>query len=187
MNLLAAGIVLFVLLIASYSGRGAWIALGSTAMSAALLFGCLFLASIRDQSQVRANLAWVASKLPLVLHRQTAEQLVAWIEQAQAPSPCGAGQPGCSSKRALASLPAEREPLQAAATTAGWFNPKPDAKANSHAPVAWHLDERGVQLPVTSTWGFSISGTNVADRPGGPRRARTVPSVRGSAGCRSDP
>ena len=161
MSLLAAGIVLFVLLIASYSGRGTCIALGSTAMSAALLFGCLFLASSRDQSQVRANLAWVASKLPL--HRQTAEQLVAWIEQVQAPSPCGAGQPGCSSKTALASLPAEREPVQAAATTAGWFDPKPDAKANSHAPVAWRLDERGVKLPVTSPWGFSISGTNVAE------------------------
>lgn len=160
MSLFAAGIVLFVLLIASYSRRGTWIALGSMALSMAMLFGCLFLVSIHDRSQVRTSLAWVASKLPLVLDRQAAEQLAGSLERFQAPSPCGAGQPGCGT--APAPLPAKREPVQAAATTPGWFDTKPDSKA-SQSPVAWSLDDRDVQLPVTSPWGFSIHGTNIAD------------------------
>jgi hypothetical protein len=53
--------------------------------------------------------------------------------------------------------------VQAAATDPGWFDAKPDARAHSPSPVAWHLDDRDVQPPVTSPWGFSISGTNVSD------------------------
>jgi hypothetical protein len=163
LDLFAAGFVLFVLLIASYSRRSTWIALGSMALSMALLFGCLFLASVHDRNQVRTSLAWVASELPLVLDRLTAEQLAASLERLRAPSPCGAGQPGCGTEMAAAPLLAEREPVQAAATAPGWFDTKPDPKANSQSPVAWTLDERDVQLPVTSPWGFSISGTNVSD------------------------
>jgi hypothetical protein len=164
LSLFAAGIVLFVLLIASYSGRGTWIALGSMALSAALLFGCLFLASVHDRSQVRSSLAWVASELPRVLDRQTVDELAASLERLQAPSPCGAGQPSCGTETAAAPLVDEGEPVQAAATTAGWFDTKPDPKANSQSPVAWTLDDRDVQRPVTSPWGFSISGTNVSDQ-----------------------
>ena len=129
----------------------------------ALLFGCLFLATIHDQSHVRTSLAWVASKLPLVLDRQTAAELEASLERTEAPSPCGAGQPGCGTEMSAAPLLAEREPVQAAATSAGWFDTKPDLKANSQSPVAWNFDDRDVQLPVTSPWGFSISGTNASD------------------------
>jgi len=164
LSLFAAGIVLFILLIASYSGRGTWIALGSMAMSMALLFGCLFLATNHDRSRVQASLAWAESKLPLVLDRQTAEQLAALIERIQAPSPCGDGQPGCGPEAAAAPRRAEPEPMQAAATAPGWFDAKPDPKATPQSPVAWHLDDREAQLPVTSPWGFSISGTNVSDQ-----------------------
>src|SRR5262245_17901709 len=52
LSLFAAGIVLFVLLIASYSGRGTWVALGPMALSAALLFGGVFLANVHDRSQM---------------------------------------------------------------------------------------------------------------------------------------
>ena len=164
MSLFAAGVALLALFIASYWGRSTWIALGSTMMSMALLFGCLFLATIHDRSHLRTSLAWVASKLALVLDRQTAEELAASLGRIQASSPCGAGQPGCSTQMAAVPLLAEREPVQAAAaTTAGWFDTKPDAKATSQSPVAWNLDDRDVQLPVTSPWGFSITGTNVSD------------------------
>lgn len=165
LSLFAAGVVLFALLIASYSRRRTWLALGSMAMSMALLFGCLFLVTSHDRSQIRTNLAWTASKLSVLLDRQTAEQLAASLERRQAPSSCGAGQPGCGTEMAAAPLLAEREPVQAATTTAGWFDTKPDPKANSQSPVSWNLDDRDVQLPVTSPWGFSISGTNVSDHP----------------------
>jgi hypothetical protein len=164
LSLFAAGIVLFVLLIASYSGRGTWVALGSMALSATLLFGCLFLASVHDRGQVRTSLAWVANKLPLVLDRQTFEQLAASLERPQAPSPCGAGQPGCGPEPAPAQPLTEPEPVQAAATAPSWFDIKPDSKQPSQSPVAWHLDDRDVQAPVTSPWGFSIQGTNVSDQ-----------------------
>jgi hypothetical protein len=163
LSLLAAGIVLFVLLIASYSRRGTWLALGSMAMSAALLFGCLFLAISHDRSQIRTRLAWVADKLPLLLDRRTAEQLAASLERLHAPSPCGTGQPGCRPETAAAPPLAESEPVQAAATAPGWFDAKPDVQANSQSPVAWHLADRDVPPPVTSPWGFSIGGTNVSD------------------------
>jgi hypothetical protein len=154
LSLFAAGIVLFVLLIASYGGRGAWIALGSMALSAALLFGALFLASIHDRSQMRTSLAWVARELPLLLDRQTFEQLAASLERPQAPSP---------SAEIVPAQPLDQpEPVQAAATAPAWFDAKPDPKATPQSPVAWQLDERDVQ-PVTSPWGFSIQGTNVSD------------------------
>jgi hypothetical protein len=157
LSLFAAGIVLFVLLIASYSGRGTWIALGSMALSGALLFGSLFLASVHDRSQMRAGLAWVADTLPLVLDRQTAEQFAASLDQAQAPSP--------RAEIAPAEPLAQPEPVQAAATAPAWFDIKPDPKQPAQSPVAWQLDDRGVQGPVTSPWGFSIQGTNVSDQP----------------------
>jgi hypothetical protein len=160
LSLLAAGIVLFVLLIASYSRRGTWLTLGSMAMSAGLLFGCLILATAHDRSHLRASLAWAASKLPPLLDRQTAERLAASLERYQARSPCAAGQPGCGRETAIALF--NREPVQAAATSPGWFEAKPDPRANSQSPVAWTLDDRDVALPVTSPWGFSIGGTNVS-------------------------
>jgi hypothetical protein len=167
LSLFAAGIVLFVLLLASYSGRGTWIALGSMTMSMALLFGCLLLATSHDRRGIRTNLAWVAHEFPLLLDRQTAEQLAASLERLKAPSLCGAGQLGCAPEIApaqpLAEPLAERETVQAAATAPGWFDTNPDPKTNSQSPVTWQLDVRDVQ-PVTSPWGFSIHGTNVSDQ-----------------------
>jgi hypothetical protein len=158
----AAGIVFLVLLVASYSRRGAWIALGSVALSLALVSGCLFLATAPDRSQVRTRLEWVATKFPRLLDRQMAEELAASLARVQAPSPCGAGQPGCGAEMAGASPAAENKPVQAAATTPGWFDTKPATKAKSQSPVDWALVESGPQSPVTSPLGFSISGTNVS-------------------------
>jgi hypothetical protein len=163
LSLFAVGVALFALFIASYSRRYAWIALSSMTMSMALLFGCLFLATVHDRNQLRTRLASIASKLPLVLDRQTAVELAASLAPIQTASPCGAGQPDCGTEMAAAPHRAEREPVQAAATSAGWFDTKPDPKANSQSPVAWDLDDPDVELAVTSPWGFSIGGTNVSD------------------------
>ncbi|MGH9809410.1 MAG: hypothetical protein ACRD9W_19520, partial [Terriglobia bacterium] len=163
MSLFAAGIVLVVLLVASYGRRSTWIALGSITISMALLFGCLFVVTIHDRSQVRSRLAWVAGKFPLLLDQQTAEWLTASLEPTEAPSPCETGQPGCGAETAAAPPSAEREPVQAAAAPTGWFDTKPDAKTPSQSPVTWALDDRGAQGPVSSPWGFSISGTNVSN------------------------
>jgi hypothetical protein len=129
-------------------------------ISMAVLFGCLFLATIPDQNQVRTRLEWIASKFALALDRKTVGELAASLESIHAPSPCGAGQPGCGTESTAAPRRNEREPVQAAAV--GRFDTKQDPKPNSPSPVAWHPDEPGVQLPVTSPWGFSIGGTNIS-------------------------
>ena len=103
LSLFAAGIVLFVLFVASYSRRSTWLALGSMAMSMAVLFGCLFLVTIHDRSQVRARLAWAASELPFLLDQQMAAELATSFEQAPMPAP-------------PALRPVDPEPVQAAAT-----------------------------------------------------------------------
>ena len=48
-----------------------------------------------------------------------------------------------------------------ASATAGWFDTQAEPKAATY-PVAWSLDDGDAQAPVTSPWGFSINGTNVA-------------------------
>jgi len=158
LGLFAAGIVLFLLLLASYSRRRTWLSLGSVALSMALLFGCLFLVTIHDRSQVRARLAALSDKLPLLLDRDTAERLAASLEQrpatpAEAPAPDLAAVP-----------PAEPEPVQATTTAPGWFaaKPEPEPKSTtSSSLIAWSLDG-GAAGPVTSPLGFSIGGTNVS-------------------------
>jgi hypothetical protein len=146
MGLFAAGVVFLALLLASYSRRGTWIALGSIALSTAVIFGCLLLATSRDPGEVRARLAWIATRLPPV-DKDTVARLAASLERAPA-----ASQPG--------PRPTNPQPMQAAAIT-GWLDAKPDAKPTSQHPVAWQLDKSDAPVPVTSPFGFSISGTNV--------------------------
>jgi hypothetical protein len=165
LSLFAAGVALFALLIASYTGRSTWIALASTALSVAMFVGLLFFATVHEPGQVRARLAWIANELSLVADRQTAHDLESVLEPPALPLPCDPSEgPGCPATTG-AETPAATEPapVQAAATAPGWFDTKPDAKANSQSSVAWSLDDRDVQRPVTSPWGFSIGGTNVSD------------------------
>ena len=158
LGLFAAGIVLLLLLIASYSRRSTWLALGSMALSIAVVAACLLLVAIRDPSQGRVRLSWIESKLPLVLDQQTADALSASLERIAAAPPCGTAE--CSTVASEPPPPAEHEPMQASAT-AGWFDTQAEPKAATY-PVAWSLDDRDAQAPVTSPWGFSINGTNVA-------------------------
>jgi len=193
---LAAGLALFILLIASYSGRAAWIALGSATLSMAALAGVLFLAASQDPGQVRAGAAWVANELSLVADRPTVEHLKSAVERLSTALSCEAAQkPGCTTAASADTPAAAPEAMQAAATTS-WLEPeatpepvvqeppkqelakqgpqkqelakqepqKQEARGASKSPVAWRLDDAGVQISSGGAGGFSVSGMNVSDK-----------------------
>lgn len=196
MSLLAAGLALFILLIASYSGRAAWIALGSATLSMAALVGVLFLAASQDPGQVRAGAAWVANELSLVADRPTVEHLKSAVERLSTALSCEAAQkPGCTTAASADTPAAAPEAMQAAATTS-WLEPeatpepvvqeppkqelakqgpqkqelakqepqKQEARGASKSPVAWRLDDAGVQISSGGAGGFSVGGMNVSDK-----------------------
>lgn len=196
MSLLAAGLALFILLIASYSGRAAWIALGSATLSMAALVGVLFLAASQDPGQVRAGAAWVANELSLVADRPTVEHLKSAVERLSTALSCEAAQkPGCTTAASADTPPAAPEAMQAAATTS-WLEPeatpepvvqeppkqelakqgpqkqelakqepqKKEARGASKSPLAWRLDDAGVQISSGGAGGFSVGGMNVSDK-----------------------
>ena len=196
MSLLAAGLALFILLIASYSGRAAWIALGSATLSMAALVGMLFLAASQDPGQVRAGAAWVANELSLVADRPTVEHLKSAVERLSTALSCEAAQkPGCTTAASADTPAAAPEAMQAAATTS-WLEPeatpepvvqeppkqelakqgpqklelakqepqKQEARGASKSPVAWRLDDAGVQISSGGAGGFSVGGMNVSDK-----------------------
>jgi len=193
---LAAGLALFILLIASYSGRAAWIALGSATLSMAALVGVLFLAASQDPGQVRAGAAWVANELSLVADRPTVEHLKSAVERLSTALSCEAAQkPGCTTAASADTPPAAPEAMQAAATTS-WLEPeatpepvaqeppkqelakqgpqkqelakqepqKQEARGASKSPLAWRLDDAGVQISSGGAGGFSVGGMNVSDK-----------------------
>ena len=135
MSLFAAVAVVFVLFVASYSQRGSWLALGSVSMSMALI-GCLFLSTVHDHNQVRMRFAWAASKLPLVVDRQTADDLAAALEHLVTSPRCDTGRQGCNAATSAALLPTKDVEKQFA-VAAGSTETKPDPKAMSRYPVAW--------------------------------------------------
>ena len=186
MSLLAAGLALFILLIASYSGRAAWIALGSATLSMAALVGVLFLAASQDPGQVRAGAAWVANELSLVADRPTVEHLKSAVERLSTALSCEAAQkPGCTTAASADTPAAAPEAMQAAATTS-WLEPeatpepvvqeppkqelakqepqKQEARGASKSPVAWRLDDAGVKISSGGAGGFSVGGMNVSDK-----------------------
>jgi spore germination cell wall hydrolase CwlJ-like protein len=119
LSLFAAGAVVFVLFVASYSQRDSWLALCSMSMSIASVFGCLFLSTVHDHNQVRMRFAWAASKLPLV-DRQTADDLAAAPEHVATSPRCDIGGQGCRAATSAAPLPtkdvAKQHPAAAALT-----------------------------------------------------------------------
>jgi hypothetical protein len=164
LGLFAVGVSLLALLIASYSRRSAWVAFCSATMSVAALIGCLFLSTIQDPSQVRTRFAWIASRLPLVLHRQVLDDLTKAIEQASTSSPCDVKQrPGCRTTASAESLSPGREAMQAASTTS-WLGTKAESQATSQYPVIWRLGDPHVEVSSRSAVGFLISGTNVSEQ-----------------------
>jgi hypothetical protein len=186
LSLFAAGLALLVLLIASYSGRNTWIALGSVVLSMAALIGVVFVAASHDPGEMRTRLAWVSNELSSVADQRTVDDLKSALERLSSALSCDAGpKPGCE-KAASAKPPAiAPEPVQAAtAATTNWLEPerdpepakqeppkqelptqelaKPASKGSS--PVAWRLDDSKVQVSSDGSNGFSIGGTNVSDQ-----------------------
>jgi hypothetical protein len=187
---LAAGVVLFALLVASYSGRRFWVALASTAISMAAFVGFLFVAIAKEPSQIRTGLTWLAGKLPLVLDQQLADEITKAIEQVPAlvaldtkpveqipaPPPCEAGQQApCSTaaSEANAGGVAEAEPpsppspereATQATSTPSWLAAKPEPKAAPGSPVVWFLDDQHGQVSSSGAEGFAISGMNASDQ-----------------------
>ena len=145
MSLLAAGLALFILLIASYSGRAAWIALGSATLSMAALVGVLFLAASQDPGQVRAGAAWVANELSLVADRPTVEHLKSAVERLSTALSCEAAQkPGCTTAASADTPAAAPEAMQAAATTS-WLEPEATPEPVVQEPPKQELAKQGPQ------------------------------------------
>ena len=110
MSLFAAGVVLFALLVASYSGRRFWIALASTLVSMAALVGFLFVAMAKEPSQMRTGLAWLGAKLQLVLDQQTADQINRAIERI----PAAVAANAAATAQVLAPAPLDAKPVEQA-------------------------------------------------------------------------
>ena len=161
LGLFAAGIVLLLLLIASYSRRSTWLALGSMALSIAVVAACLLLVAICDPSQGRVRLSWIESKLPLVLDQQTAEALSASLERIAAAPPCGTAE--CSTVASEPPPPAEHEPMQASAT-AGWFDTQAEPKAATY-PVAWSSTIATPKPPSPAHGAFRSTGPMSPAKP----------------------
>jgi spore germination cell wall hydrolase CwlJ-like protein len=153
LSLFAAGVVVFVLFVVSYSPRGSWLALCSMSMSIASVFGCLFLSTVHDHNQVRMRFAWVANKL---LDRQTADDLAAALEHLATSPRCDVGWQGCNAATSAALLPTQGMPNQPAAA-AGWTETKSDPEAMSQYPVAWRqaIEDRDYLI---RTIAFEASG-----------------------------
>jgi hypothetical protein len=156
LDLLTIGIVLFALLMASYSDRRAWIAFGSAAISIALIIGCVFLSAGEVPSPVRQGLARLEQELPPGWD-QHARDLVAGVERVST---------GFANAKKRA---AERAPILAASIT-HWFASEPKADADpapspvgvsSNAPIKWFLDE---PPPAASETSF-LHAANVSDQP----------------------
>jgi hypothetical protein len=142
LSLFAAGAALLALLFASYSRRSTWLALGSTAMSMAALVGLLFVMTSPDQSQVRTRLAWLGSKLPLVLNGQVPDDLITAFEHLLTPSSCDASRrPGC---RTVAS--AEPPPAVASTEPPAVASTEPPAVASAEPPAV-----ASVEPPATAS------------------------------------
>ena len=163
MDLVVTGIVVFALLLASYSTRGDWVALGSTALSIVLTAGFFFLSTAGEPNPFRDELRRLATKLPSGWD-QRALNLANVIEEVSAAS-------AAARKRA-----AERPPEPVlAGSFSDWFSwgswsktepeaepepePKPASEGRAEMPIKWLLDE-----PATNQI-FALSGTNVSDQP----------------------
>lgn len=165
MDLVIAGIVVFAFLLASYSTRREWLALGSTSLSIALVAGCVFFSTAQDPNKIHDGLAQLAKRLPAAWD-QPALKLTAAIERA-------------STSLARARKEAAARPPILAGSITDWFSwgsgsqtqaeaepepvadDTPEAPVSSETPIAWLLDEP----PPASGTAFLLSGANVSDQP----------------------
>jgi hypothetical protein len=156
LDLLAAGIVLFLLLLASYSQRRTWFALGSTALSIVLIAGFVFLSTSQEATRLRDGLGRLASTLP-----------AGWDQRALALA--GAIEHASTALAEARKRAAGREPIQAASVSQ-WVGLPPEIEAEAAPPEAapaspdatikWFLDE----LPPAASETLLLSGANVSDQ-----------------------
>jgi hypothetical protein len=166
------------LLVASYTDRGTWLACGSTAMSIAVLVGCIVFSRIEVPGQFESGLMQLASQLSPVLGQRTLDDVTAVIEQFSTNAICNEKErPGCVTPagriepptfpdgdrpRRAEMVSAAPQAIQAASTT-GW----PEAKTNSNdvarSPVIWLFDEPDAPVSPGIAPGLSITGINVSD------------------------
>lgn len=178
MDLLIAGIVLFLLFVATYSQRRTWIALGSTALTVVLVGGGVVFATAQvsttqGPAHVHDGFAQLAKSLPAGWDAR-ALKLTGAIEQAST-----------SLARARTQSP-ERDPRPVlTASVSDWFSfgswfkaepeteetaapdgepeakAEPAAGAGADAPIKWFLDPPSPAANET----FAVRGTNVSDQP----------------------
>ena len=116
MILFAAGIFVFVLFVGSYSQRSTWLPICSASMSMALVLGCLFGSTFRDQ-----RFAWVASQIPQLLNWQIADYSASIHEHLRTSLRCNTGQQPCNATASAASLFI----IDVAKQPVGWTETKP--------------------------------------------------------------
>jgi hypothetical protein len=171
--LLATGLVLFLLLVASYSQRQTWLALGSAALSIALVFGLVFLSAGQDTGPLRQGLTRLAQELPAGWDRGAIDLAEALDRASEALARARTDAAG-------------REPIQAAAITR-WFGwgpmGEPDPADTEDAEAGAEPEPESV-LPTGATdaadaaiqWLFReappatgepliLSGVNASDQP----------------------
>jgi hypothetical protein len=193
LSLFAAGVVLFALLVATYSGRRFWLALASTAISMAAFVGFLFVAIAKEPNSIRAGLVWTAGKLQLVVDQETADMIAKAIERIpaavagvttaptevpaplapdtspveQVPAPSTAPSTANAASVSKAEPPSppssETQSIQATSTPT-WPAARPEPpKGSPGSPVVWFLDDQ--QASSSAARGFAISGMNASDQP----------------------
>jgi hypothetical protein len=162
LDLVVAGIVVFAFLLASYSTRREWIALGSMAVSIAALAGCLFLYATPESSHIRASLAALAEELPSGWD-QRVKDLSAAIERTSTALVQARKRTADHGPFLTASITRwfAAAPQWVAAAPKAESEPAPASNVSSEVPIKWVLDE-----PSPATNGtFALSGANVSDQP----------------------
>lgn len=178
MDLLALSIVLLLLLAASYSGRGAWVALGSIALTVVLVTGSVFLVTAQRAGPF---LEALSAQLPSGWAQRTEDLAAAagFAATALTSSRTGPGPAPTSVASLSEGLRAQREPLRPSARPGPAGSdplgqtreppvhpskqpavppePQPVSGGNG-APVKWILD-----APIPSP--ALLVGTNVSDAP----------------------
>lgn len=193
LDLLVAGLVLFLLFVATYSQRRTWVTLGSTALTIGLIAGFAFLSTAKETNPVRDGLKGLAAALPAGWDRRAME-LANAVEQASVASAAArkraAERPperifatsmwsisdwfdwdawswGSSSEAAL-ETEAEPEPAKAAAppepSPAIGATASPEPELASEAPGAPIKWFLDAQLFAPDDT-FAVTGANVSDQP----------------------
>jgi hypothetical protein len=170
LDLLLAGIVLSLLFVATYSQRSTWIALGSAALSVALVAGLVFLSTAQDSMPVQDGLARLAKMLPAGWDRRALDAAAALERASTSMASARKRTAGRNLEPMLATsasslsdwqswLPAQPD---AERKTAPKDEPGPELAASSpDAAIKWFLD-----APTSSASEvFAVHGANVSDQP----------------------